>query len=50
MACLAHVTNTMAVDGDVFEKGPDHGVAATLAVVQAAAGRSTPSAGIGPPS
>lgn len=35
MVCLAHVTNTMAVDGDDFEKGPDRGVAATLEVVVA---------------
>jgi uridine phosphorylase len=35
VVCLAHVTNAMAVDGDDFEKGPDQGVAATLAVVRA---------------
>ncbi len=38
VVCLAHVTNAMAVDGDDFEKGADSGVAATLAVVRAAAG------------
>ena len=35
VVCLAHVTNTMAVDGDDFEKGPDSGVAAALEVVSA---------------
>lgn len=35
MVCLAHVTNTMAVHGDDFEKGTDNGVHDALAVVQA---------------
>jgi uridine phosphorylase len=31
--CYAHVTNTMATDGDDFEKGPDQGSHAILAVI-----------------
>jgi uridine phosphorylase len=31
--CFAHVTNTMAIEGDDFEKGPDQGSLATLAVI-----------------
>ena len=30
VVCLAHVTNTMAVDGDDFEKGPHGGALVTL--------------------
>ncbi len=44
MVCLAHVTNTMAVDGDDFEKGADNGVHDALAVVRAVATT------LGPPS
>lgn len=47
--CLAHVTNTMAVDGDDFEKGEADGSFDALAIVAAAAagwrfttGTSTP--------
>lgn len=35
--CFAHVTNTMAVDGDDFEKGEDDGFRDALAIVAAAA-------------
>ncbi|WP_262490990.1 phosphorylase family protein [Mycobacterium simiae] len=37
VVCLAHITNTMAVDGDDFEKGNDNGVNASLAVASAVA-------------
>jgi hypothetical protein len=37
VVCLAHVTNTMAVDGDDFEKGVDNGVDDALAVARAVA-------------
>jgi hypothetical protein len=37
VVCLAHVTNTMAIAGDDFEKGPDDGVTASLSVVHAIA-------------
>lgn len=37
VVCLAHITNTMAVDGDDFEKGSDNGVNVSLAVVSAVA-------------
>lgn len=37
VVCLAHVTNTMATDGDDFEKGEADGAPATLAVVGAIA-------------
>ncbi|MCU0314456.1 MAG: nucleoside phosphorylase [Solirubrobacteraceae bacterium] len=37
VVCLAHVTNTMAVDGDDFEKGPHAGALATLEVFAAVA-------------
>lgn len=37
VVCLAHITNTMAVDGDDFEKGNDNGVNASLAVAFAVA-------------
>jgi uridine phosphorylase len=37
VVCLAHVTNTMATDGDDFEKGTDNGVHDALAVARAAA-------------
>lgn len=35
VVCLAHLTNTMAVDGDDFDKGADNGVAVSLAAVRA---------------
>jgi uridine phosphorylase len=35
VVCLAHVTNTMAVAGDDFEKGADNGVHDALAVARA---------------
>jgi uridine phosphorylase len=35
IVCFAHVTNTMAIDGDDFEKGPDQGSQAALAVIAA---------------
>ncbi len=37
--CVAHVTNTMAVDGDDFEKGDDAGTHRILALVEAIANR-----------
>lgn len=37
VVCLAHITNTMATDGDDFEKGVDNGVHDALAVVRAVA-------------
>lgn len=37
VVCLAHVTNTMAVDGDDFEKGPHGGALVTLDVLAAVA-------------
>ncbi len=39
VVCLAHITNTMATDGDDFEKGSDNGVhdALTVAALVAAA-------------
>ena len=37
IVCLAHVTNTMAVAGDDFEKGIDNGVHDALAVARAVA-------------
>lgn len=37
VVCLAHITNTMATDGDDFEKGDDNGVHAALAVARAVA-------------
>lgn len=33
IVCFAHVTNTMAQAGDDFEKGPDWGSPALLAVI-----------------
>jgi uridine phosphorylase len=33
IVCFAHVTNTMATAGDDFEKGPDQGSRATLAII-----------------
>lgn len=33
IVCFAHVTNTMAVAGDDFEKGPDQGSHAILVVI-----------------
>jgi uridine phosphorylase len=51
VVCIAHITNTMAVAGEDFEKGVDNGVHDALAVVRAVAdavstgdGRSAPSA------
>lgn len=38
VVCLAHITNTMAVAGDDFEKGADNGVHDALAVARAVAG------------
>ena len=35
--CIAHVTNSMAVDGDDFEKGDTNGATATLALTAAVA-------------
>ncbi len=35
VVCLAHLTNTMAAEGDDFEKGEDNGAPAALAVVTA---------------
>lgn len=35
VVCLAHVTNTMAVSGEDFEKGIDHGAHRTMAVIEA---------------
>ncbi len=32
VVCLAHITNTMAIDGDDFEKGVDNGVTASLGI------------------
>lgn len=37
VVCVAHVTNTMAVDGDDFEKGEDDGTHRILAVLDAIA-------------
>jgi SAM-dependent methyltransferase/uridine phosphorylase len=37
VVCIAHVTNTMAVDGDDFEKGVDDGTERTLELVAAIA-------------
>jgi uridine phosphorylase len=37
VVCLAHITNTMATDGDDFEKGADNGAHDALAVAAAAA-------------
>ncbi|WP_295696455.1 nucleoside phosphorylase [Lapillicoccus sp.] len=37
VVCLAHLTNTMATRGDDFEKGPDNGAPAALAVARATA-------------
>ena len=37
VVCIAHVTNTMAVDGDDFDKGADDGTARTLALVEVVA-------------
>jgi uridine phosphorylase len=37
VVCLAHLTNTMAVGGDDFEKGRDNGAHAALSVVHAVA-------------
>ncbi len=42
IVCVAHVTNTMAVSGDDFEKGPADGTHRILAVVQAIADAVTP--------
>ena len=37
VVCLAHITNTMAIAGDDFDKGTDNGVYDALAVVRATA-------------
>jgi uridine phosphorylase len=37
VVCLAHITNTMATEGDDFEKGDDNGVHDALAVARAVA-------------
>ncbi len=37
VVCLAHITNTMATDGDDFEKGADNGAHDALAVAAAVA-------------
>jgi uridine phosphorylase len=37
VVCLAHITNTMAADGDDFEKGEENGVHDALAVARAVA-------------
>jgi uridine phosphorylase len=42
VVCVAHVTNTMATQGDDFEKGDDHGTHRILAVVDAIARRLAP--------
>jgi hypothetical protein len=39
VVCVAHVTNTMATEGDDFEKGPANGTDRMLAVVSAIARR-----------
>lgn len=39
VVCVAHVTNTMAVDGDDFEKGEDGGTGRVLTLVSAVAER-----------
>jgi len=39
VVCVAHVTNTMAVDGADFEKGQDHGSPRILALVEGIADR-----------
>ena len=45
VVCLAHVTNTMASDGDDFEKGADNGVHQALAVARAVATALDPASG-----
>jgi uridine phosphorylase len=42
VVCVAHVTNTMATDGDDFEKGHDNGTERILRLVVAIANRCTP--------
>jgi hypothetical protein len=42
VVCVAHVTNTMATDGDDFEKGHDNGTERILRLVAAIANRCTP--------
>lgn len=39
VVCVAHVTNSMATDGDDFEKGDDNGTARILRLVSAIASR-----------
>ena len=39
VVCIAHVTNSMATDGDDFEKGDDAGTARILRLVSAIAAR-----------
>ena len=41
VVCIAHVTNTMATDGDDFEKGHDNGTDRILRLVTAVAARWT---------
>lgn len=45
VVCVAHVTNTMAVDGDDFEKGLDDGAHRTLEVIRALRARLARTAG-----
>ncbi len=42
VVCVAHVTNSMAVDGDDFEKGEANGAVASLALTAAIARAATP--------
>ena len=42
VVCVAHVTNTMATNGDDFEKGEADGTHRTLAVIDAIARRVLP--------
>jgi len=42
VVCVAHVTNTMATDGDDLEKGHDNGTERNLRLVAAIANRCTP--------
>ena len=40
VVCMAHITNTMAVNGSDFEKGADKGVHSALALARAVAARN----------
>lgn len=42
VVCFAHITNTMATDGEDFEKGADNGAHDALAVARAAAAALVP--------